>query len=87
MRTQISILSNIPVYQVQCEKENRNLSRKPWHRGSKASTAVINKDHIAVIGVGSQAMKKVSGRGKVSNKSYIKDQVFIFRQLTAKQAD
>lgn len=53
------------------EKGNRNLARKPRYRGSKASTAGITKDHVAVIvtcdRVGSQAMK-VSGRGRVSKK-------------------
>jgi len=53
------------------EKGNRNLTRKPRYRGSKASTAGITKDHVAVIvtcdRVGSQAMK-VSGRGRISKK-------------------
>jgi len=53
------------------EKGNRHLNRKPRHRGSKASTAGITNDHVAVIvtcdRVGDQAMK-VSCRGRISTK-------------------
>jgi len=59
------------IFFLHSEKGNRNLTRKPRHRGSKASTAGITKDHVTVIvtcdRVGSQAMK-VSGRGRISKK-------------------
>jgi len=59
------------IFFLHSEKGNKNLTRKPRYRGSKASTAGITKDHVAVIvtcdRVGSQAMK-VSCRGRVSKK-------------------
>jgi len=59
------------IFFLHSEKGNRHLTRKPRQRGSKASTAGITDDHVAVIvtcdRVGDQAMK-VSGRGRISKK-------------------
>jgi len=59
------------VFFLHSEKGNRHIDRKPRHRGGKAKTAGITRDHVAVIvtcdRVGSQAMQ-VSGRGRIRRK-------------------